>query len=57
MIGLKEKEDFKALQDSLQLGKNNYQMQKIVYNNEASHYDQLEKFILQKAEVAAKSKS
>jgi hypothetical protein len=57
MIGLKEKEDLKALQDLLQLGKNNYQMEKIVYNNETTHYDQLEKFILQKAEVAAKSKS
>jgi hypothetical protein len=32
-------------------------MEKIVYNNETSHYDQLEKFILQKAEVAAKNKS
>jgi hypothetical protein len=32
-------------------------MEKIVYNNQTTHYDQLEKFILQKAEVAAKSKS
>jgi hypothetical protein len=46
MIRLKEKEDLKALQDSLQLGKNNYQMEKIVYNNQTTHYDQLEKFIL-----------
>jgi hypothetical protein len=56
-IELKEKDDLSALQDKLKLGGKNYQMERIDYDNETSHYDQLETFILQKAKVAAKNKS